>query len=233
MIRSMGCPAKKVCRVDAGSALLRDEALVARICEAVVRAVEVPVTLKIRTGYSPSLRNGLRIARIAEDCGIQALAVHGRTRDQHYTGVAEHDTCAAIKQAVHIPVIVNGDIDSPQRARAVLDATGADAVMIGRAAQGRPWLFREIAHHLATGGQLPPPTRFEIRRWLLEHLEALYAFYGEARGVRVARKHIQWYCQDHPGSDAFWQAVNRVADAARQHAAVAAFLDQAENGRAA
>jgi tRNA-dihydrouridine synthase B len=230
---NMGCPAKKVCRVDAGSALLRDEPLVARICDAVVRAVAVPVTLKIRTGYSPSLRNGLRIALIAEDCGIQALAVHGRTRDQHYTGAAEHETCAAIKQAIRIPVIVNGDIDSPQKARATLQTTGADAVMIGRAAQGRPWLFREIAHHLVTGGQLPSPTWFEIRRWLLEHLDALYAFYGEARGLRVARKHIQWYCRDHPGSDAFWQAVNRVDDAAQQHAAVAAFLDRTAGERAA
>jgi tRNA-dihydrouridine synthase B len=234
---NMGCPAKKVCRVDAGSALLRDEALVARICTAVVAAVanegNIPVTLKIRTGYSPSMRNGLRIARIAEDCGIQALAVHGRTRDQHYTGSAEHATCTAIKQAVRIPVIANGDVDSPQKALEILQATGADAVMIGRAAQGRPWLFREIAHHLATGALLAPPTLFEIRHWLLEHLDQLYAFYGEARGVRVARKHIQWYCQDHPGSDTFWQAVNRVADAAQQHAAVAAFLDQTADQRAA
>jgi tRNA-dihydrouridine synthase B len=230
---NMGCPAKKVCRVDAGSALLRDEALVARICAAVVGAVEVPVTLKIRTGYSPAQRNGLRIAQIAEDCGIQALAVHGRTRDQQYTGRAEHDTCADIKRAVAIPVIVNGDIDSPQRARETLAATGADAVMIGRAAQGRPWLFREIAHFLQTDELLPPPTRFEVRRWLLEHLDALYAFYGEGRGLRVARKHIQWYCQDHPGSDAFWQAVNRLTDAATQRATVAGFLDEPADVRAA
>ncbi|MES0872940.1 tRNA dihydrouridine synthase DusB [Sinimarinibacterium thermocellulolyticum] len=222
---NMGCPAKKVCRVDAGSALLRDEGLVARICQTVVRAVNVPVTLKIRTGYSPTQRNGLRIARIAEDCGIRALAVHGRTRDQQFTGNAEHDTCAAIKQALRIPVIVNGDIDSPQRARAILQATGADAVMIGRAAQGRPWLFREIGHYLRTGELLAAPTRFEVRRWLLEHLDALYAFYGEGRGVRVARKHIQWYCRDHPGSEVFWQAVNRLTDAADQRAAVAAFFE--------
>jgi tRNA-dihydrouridine synthase B len=234
---NMGCPAKKVCRVDAGSALLRDEALVARICTAVVAAVanegNIPVTLKIRTGYSPTQRNGLRIARIAEDCGIGALAVHGRTRDQHYTGSAEHATCAAIKQAVRIPVIANGDIDSPHKAREILQATGADAVMIGRAAQGRPWLFREIAHYLDAGALLAPPTLFEIRRWLLEHLDQLYAFYGEARGVRVARKHIQWYCQDHPGSDTFWHAVNRVTDAAAQRAAVAAFLDRKQDERAA
>ncbi len=230
---NMGCPAKKVCRVDAGSALLRDEALVARICTAVVQAVDVPVTLKIRTGYSQSQRNGLRIARIAEDSGIAALAVHGRTRDQHYSGAAEHETCAAIKQAVRIPILVNGDVDSPQQARATLRATGADAVMIGRAAQGRPWLFREIAHHLDTGGLLPPPTWFEIRRWLLEHLDALYAFYGEGRGVRVARKHIQWYCQDHPDSALFWQAVNRLNDATAQRRAVAEFLDQPADGCAA
>ncbi|MEC9361622.1 MAG: tRNA dihydrouridine synthase DusB [Pseudomonadota bacterium] len=230
---NMGCPAKKVCRVDAGSALLRDETLVARICTAVVAAVEVPVTLKIRTGYSAALRNGLRIARIAEDCGIQALAVHGRTRDQHYTGAAEHATCALIKQAVRIPVMVNGDVDSPQSALETLRVTGADAVMIGRAAQGRPWLFRELAHYLQTGTVLPPPTRFEIRRWLLEHLDALYGFYGEARGVRVARKHIRWYCQDHAGSEAFWGAVNGLTDAGAQRAAVAAFLDMPSDLRVA
>ena len=230
---NMGCPAKKVCRVDAGSALLRDETLVARICAAVVAAVEVPVTLKIRTGYSAALRNGLRIARIAEDCGIQALAVHGRTRDQHYTGAAEHATCALIKQAVRIPVMVNGDVDSPQSALETLRVTGADAVMIGRAAQGRPWLFRELAHYLQTGTVLPPPTRFEIRRWLLEHLDALYGFYGEARGVRVARKHIRWYCQDHAGSEAFWGAVNGLTDADAQRAAVAAFLDMPSDLRVA
>ncbi|MGB0221112.1 MAG: tRNA dihydrouridine synthase DusB [Sinimarinibacterium flocculans] len=230
---NMGCPAKKVCRVDAGSALLRDETLVARICAAVVAAVEVPVTLKIRTGYSAALRNGLRIARIAEDCGIQALAVHGRTRDQHYSGAAEHVTCARIKQAVRIPVMVNGDVDSPQSALETLRVTGADAVMIGRAAQGRPWLFRELAHYLQTGTVLPPPTRFEIRRWLLEHLDALYGFYGEARGVRVARKHIRWYCQDHAGSEAFWGAVNGLTDAGAQRAAVAAFLDMPSDLRVA
>ncbi|SFF62776.1 tRNA-U20-dihydrouridine synthase [Fontimonas thermophila] len=221
---NMGCPAKKVCRVDAGSALLRDEGLVARICAAVVAAVDVPVTLKIRTGYTRAQRNGVAIARIAEDCGIQALAVHGRTREDHFRGSAEYDTIAAIKQAVRIPVIANGDIDSPQKARDVRAATGADALMVGRAAQGRPWLFREIAHFLATGQHLAPPAPEEIRRWLLEHLDALYAFYGEDRGVRVARKHIQWYCQDHPGSAEFWQRVNRLTDAAAQRRAVAEFL---------
>ncbi|MFP5307176.1 MAG: tRNA dihydrouridine synthase DusB [Gammaproteobacteria bacterium] len=222
---NMGCPAKKVCRVDAGSALLRDERLVARICAAVVAAVDVPVTLKIRTGYSRAQRNGVAIARIAQDSGIAALAVHGRTREEHYGGQAEYETIAAIKQSLRIPVIANGDIDSPDKARIVLQATGADALMIGRAAQGRPWLFREIAHFLAGGERLPPPTRFEIRRCLLEHLDALHAFYGEGRGVRVARKHIQWYCQDHPGSEAFWRTVNGLTDAAAQRAAVAEFLD--------
>jgi tRNA-dihydrouridine synthase B len=221
---NMGCPAKKVCRVDAGSALLRDESLVARILDAIVRAVDVPVTLKIRTGYTRATRNGVTIARLAEACGIQALAVHGRTREEHYEGAAEYDTIAAIKQAVRIPVIANGDVDSPQKAHAVLQATGADAVMIGRAAQGSPWIFREIAHYLATGETLAAPTRFEVRHWLLEHLDALYAFYGEGKGLRVARKHIQWYCQDHAGSEAFWASVNRVTDAVQQRAAVEAFF---------
>ncbi|HEX4896269.1 MAG TPA: tRNA dihydrouridine synthase DusB [Solimonas sp.] len=230
---NMGCPAKKVCRVDAGSALLRDEALVARICTAVVAAVPVPVTLKIRTGYSRAQRNGVAIARIAEDCGIQALAVHGRTREDHYEGQAEYETLAAIRQAIRIPLIANGDVDAPEKARAVLAQTGADALMIGRAAQGRPWIFRELGHFLATGQRLAPPTRHEIRRWLLEHLDALYGLYGEGKGLRVARKHIQWYCQDHPGSEAFWQAINRVTDAAQQRAAVAAFFDEVPAAAAA
>ncbi|WP_043113138.1 tRNA dihydrouridine synthase DusB [Solimonas flava] len=222
---NMGCPAKKVCRVDAGSALLRDEALVARICAAVVAAVEVPVILKIRTGFSRAERNALRIARIAEDCGIQALTVHGRTREDHYEGEAEYETIAAVKQTLRIPVIANGDIDAPQKAREVLRRTGADALMIGRAAQGRPWIFREIAHFLATGEHLPPPSRFEIRRWLLEHLDALYAFYGEGRGVRVARKHIQWYCQAQPDAAAFWGAINQLTDVRLQREAVARFFE--------
>ncbi|MDD3763813.1 MAG: tRNA dihydrouridine synthase DusB [Nevskiales bacterium] len=223
---NMGCPAKKVCRVEAGSALLRDEALVARICAAVVAAVEVPVTLKIRTGYAPHARNGLRIARIAEDSGIQALAVHGRTRDQLYGGAAEYDTIAEIKQAIRIPVIANGDIDGPRKAREVLRHTGADALMIGRAAQGRPWIFGQIAHYLEHGTTLPEPPLDMIRTWLLEHLDALYAFYGEGRGVRVARKHIQWYCQGHPDTEGFWQSVNRVVDAGEQRAAVERFFDR-------
>ncbi len=230
---NMGCPAKKVCRVDAGSALLRDEALVARICEAVVQAVDVPVTLKIRTGFALKQRNGVRIAHIAEDSGIQALAVHGRTREEQYGGAAEYETIAQIKQAIRIPVIANGDVDSPHKALAVLRATGADAVMVGRAAQGRPWVLREIAHFLATGETLPPPTRFEIRRWMLEHLDALYAFYGEGRGVRVARKHIQWYCQGHVDADAFWQSINRVTDAGAQRAAVDAYFTNIDAEQAA
>lgn len=224
---NMGCPAKKVCKVDAGSALMRDEALVAAICRAVVQAVPVPVTLKIRTGWARAHKNGLQIARIAEDSGIAALSVHGRTREDHYEGEAEYDTVAAIKQALRIPVIANGDVNSPQQARHVLDYTRCDALMIGRAAQGRPWIFREVAHYLASGETLAPPSMFEIRHWLLEHLDALYAFYGEGRGLRVARKHIQWYCQGNAGSEAFWASVNRVTDAREQRARVAAFFDAA------
>jgi tRNA-dihydrouridine synthase B len=193
---NMGCPAKKVCNAWAGSALMQDEALVARILAAVVQAVQVPVTLKIRTGWDREHRNALAIARIAEDCGIKALAVHGRTRDQQYTGCAEYDTIAAVKSSVRIPVLANGDIDTPQRAKFVLDYTGADAVMIGRAAQGRPWIFREIAHYLATGEILPEPPLAEIRTILLGHLRALHAFYGEEAGVRIARKHLGWYAKD-------------------------------------
>jgi len=190
---NMGCPAKKVCNKAAGSALLKDEDLVARILDATVRAVDVPVTLKMRTGWEPAHRNGPRIARIAEDAGIRSLAVHGRTRADHYRGEAEYDTIAAIKQAVRIPVFANGDIDSGPKALAVLQHTGADGVMIGRAAQGRPWIFREVKEFLATGRVPPPPSRAEVRDILLTHLEHLYAFYGEHVGVRVARKHLGWY----------------------------------------
>ncbi len=222
---NMGCPAKKVCKVDSGSALMKDEKLVAEILAAVVKAVDVPVTLKIRTGWAREHKNGLVIARIAQDSGIAALAVHGRTRQDLYEGAAEYDTIAAIKQALSIPVLANGDISTPERARYVLDYTKADAVMIGRAAQGRPWIFREIAHYLATGEKLAAPSRFEVSRWLLEHLDDLYAFYGEGRGLRVARKHIQWYCQDEEGREAFWAAINRVTDASEQRAKVAAFFE--------
>lgn len=206
---NMGCPAKKVCSAWAGSALMRDEALVARILEAVVAAVEVPVTLKIRTGWDAAHRNAPRIARIAQESGITALAVHGRTRDQHYKGAAEYDTIAAIKQDLSIPVIANGDIDSPEKAAHVLQATGADALMIGRAAQGRPWIFREIAHYLATGERLPEPSLQEVRDVLLGHLRALHAFYGEASGVRIARKHLGWYAKDRPENRAFRAVVNQ------------------------
>lgn len=213
---NMGCPAKKVCNAWAGSALMRDEALVARILSAVVAAVDVPVTLKIRTGWAANARNAPTIARIAEDCGIAALAVHGRTRDQHYTGTAEYETIAAIKTMLTIPVIANGDIDSPQKAKQVLDATGCDAVMIGRAAQGRPWIFREIAHFLATGDTLPPPALTDVRDILLGHLEHLHAFYGEPQGVRIARKHLGWYAKDRPENLAFRAVVNRAETADEQ-----------------
>lgn len=205
---NMGCPAKKVCNVYSGSALLQDEGLVARIVEAVVGAVEVPVTLKIRTGWNRDNRNGVRIARIAEDAGIAALAVHGRTRADLYQGEAEYETIAAIRQAIRIPLLANGDIDSPQKAAAVLKATGADAVMIGRAAQGRPWIFREIAHYLASGEILAAPSALAVRDILVGHLEDLYSFHGELAGVRIARKHLGWYARDRAENAAFRSVVN-------------------------
>jgi tRNA-dihydrouridine synthase B len=213
---NMGCPAKKVCNVYAGSALLQDEALVARILAAVLGAVEVPVTLKIRTGWNRDNRNGVRIARIAEDAGIAALAVHGRTRADLYEGEAEYDTIAAIKQSVSMPVLANGDADTPQKARRILDYTKCDGLLIGRAAQGRPWIFREIAHFLATGAELPPPTEAEVCAILVEHLENLYAFYGEPQGVRIARKHLGWYAKDRPENSTFRAVVNRAESAAEQ-----------------
>ncbi len=205
---NMGCPAKKVCNVYSGSALLQDEALVARIVDAVVKAVDVPVTLKIRTGWNRDNRNGVRIARIAEDAGIAALAVHGRTRADLYQGEAEYETIAAIRDAIRIPLMANGDIDTPQKAEQVLEATGVDAVMIGRAAQGRPWIFREIAHYLSSGEILAPPSPLEVRDILVGHLEDLYAFYGELPGVRIARKHLGWYAKDRPENAAFRRVVN-------------------------
>jgi len=213
---NMGCPAKKVCNAWAGSALLKDELLVGRIVSAVVNAVSVPVTLKIRTGWDSANVNGIRVARIAEDAGIRALAVHGRTRDMLYTGEAEYETIAAIKQAVRIPVVANGDVTSPQKAREVLAATGADALMIGRAAQGRPWIFREIAHFLATGELLPAPGVAFVRDTLLEHARALHAFYGEPAGVRIARKHLAWYAKGCPDNGVFRAVVNRAETAEEQ-----------------
>lgn len=190
---NMGCPAKKVCNKAAGSALLRDEKLVAQILSTVVAAVDVPVTLKIRTGWDPANRNGLQIARIAEACGVQALAVHGRTRACGFRGQAEYDTIAAIKSALTIPVFANGDITTAQQAAAVLQHTGADAVMIGRAAQGQPWIFGAINHYLATGEELAPPSLAQIQQLLSQHIEALHQFYGDYLGVRITRKHVGWY----------------------------------------
>jgi tRNA-dihydrouridine synthase B len=213
---NMGCPAKKVCNVWSGSALLQDEPLVARILAAVVNAVDVPVTLKIRTGWDREHRNALAIARIAEDSGIAALAVHGRTRADKYEGEAEYDTIAAVKAAVRIPVLANGDVLTPQQARRVLAVTGADALMIGRGAQGRPWIFREIAHYLATGETLPEPAPDEVAAILCGHLEDLYAFYGEPQGVRIARKHLGWYAKDRPENAAFRAVANRAESAAEQ-----------------
>ena len=221
---NMGCPAKKVCNAAAGSALLSDEALVARILHAVVDAVDVPVTLKIRTGPHRDARNALRVARIAEDAGIAMLAIHGRTRADAFTGHAEYDTIAAVKAAVRMPVVANGDIDTPEAAAAVLARTGADAVMIGRAAQGRPWIFREIAHYLEHGTHRAPPTIGEVRALLREHLEDHYAFYGEFTGLRSARKHIGWYVEDLPGGEAFRAAMNRIEDCDGQRDAVDRFL---------
>ena len=222
---NMGCPAKKVCNVMAGSALLQHETLVGRILSAVVNAVpDTPVTLKIRTGWNIENKNAPSILRIAEESGIRALAIHGRTRCQQYRGEAEFDTVAAVKAAARIPVIANGDISSPEKAKAVLEKTGADGVMIGRAAQGRPWIFREIEHYLTTGKKLPPPAVSEIHSVLLEHLEDLYGFYGAETGVRVARKHISWYTKGLSGSAAFRHQMNRLDSVIEQRATVDDFF---------
>jgi tRNA-dihydrouridine synthase B len=223
---NMGCPAKKVCNAAAGSALLSDEALVARILEAVVSAVDVPVTLKIRTGAAPERRNALRIARMAESAGIQALAIHGRTRACMFEGRAEYATIAEVKSRVRIPVIANGDVQTPEDARRVLELTGADAVMIGRAAQGRPWLFREIAHYLATGERLAPPAPLEMGAVLTEHLEGLYSLYGAEHGARVARKHIGWAVRGLPGGEALRSNVNGLHAADAQRAAVNDYFER-------
>ncbi len=225
---NMGCPAKKICNVMAGSALLRDESLVGRILDAVVRAVpEVPVTLKIRTGWDREHRNALSVLKIAEDSGIQALAMHGRTRACGYSGEAEYDTIKAVKAVASIPVIANGDITTPEKARAVLEYTGADAVMIGRAAQGRPWIFREIEYYLRTGRHLPLPDVAEIRTILLEHIHDLYHFYGAHTGVRVARKHISWYTRGLVGASAFRYEMNRIDTPEQQQNAVNEYFAQA------
>ncbi|MBA1194063.1 tRNA dihydrouridine synthase DusB [Pseudomonas entomophila] len=223
---NMGCPAKKVCNKAAGSALLRDEALVTEILHAVVGAVDVPVTLKIRTGWDRDNKNGLNVAKIAEQAGIQALAVHGRTRADLYTGEAEYDTIAQIKQAVSIPVFANGDITSPAKARAVLDATGVDGLLIGRAAQGRPWIFREIEHYLRTGETLPVPGLDEVESILLGHLAALHAFYGDVMGVRIARKHVSWYLATQPGGKEFRQRFNALEETQAQCANVREFFEE-------
>ena len=226
---NMGCPAKKVCNKWAGSALMQDEALALEIIDAVVQASAahgVPVTLKMRTGWCQTHKNALSIARAAQSAGISMVTVHGRTREQGYRGQAEYETIAAVKAALHIPVVANGDINSPHQAREVLRLTGADAVMIGRAAQGRPWIFREITHFLETGSVLAPPLVQEVRRWLVAHLQDHYSLYGEYTGVRSARKHIAWYLRSLPGGEAFRRSLNLLNDSAAQVQAVVDYLDQ-------
>lgn len=222
---NMGCPAKKVCNKLAGSALLKDEALVGEILDAVVAAVDVPVTLKTRLGFCNGEENVLRVAERAQSAGIAALALHGRTREDMYNGAARYELIREVKHMLRIPVIANGDIDTPQKAKAVLEATGADAIMIGRAAQGRPWMFREIAHYLATGDMLPPPQVVEIRSVLLQHLDELYTFYGEYSGCRIARKHIAWYTKGLHDGNAFRQAMYQLDSTSAQHAAVQHYFD--------
>nr|WP_315464827.1 tRNA dihydrouridine synthase DusB [uncultured Rhodoferax sp.] len=226
---NMGCPAKKVCNKWAGSALMQDEQLAIEIVEAVVKACaprNVPVTLKMRTGWCQAEKNAVVLARAAEAAGVQMVTVHGRTREQGYTGAAEYDTIAAVKAALRIPVVANGDITTPEKAREVLAATGADAIMIGRAAQGYPWIFREVAHFLATGTHLAPPLVSEVKKLLVEHLYDHYSLYDEFIGVRSARKHIGWYLEDLPGGETFRQRMNRLEDSASQVAAVETYLDE-------
>mgnify|MGYP001826772322 FL=1 len=227
---NMGCPAKKVCNVMAGSALMKNESLVAQILDAVVNAVDVPVTLKTRTGWDPENKNAVAIASIAESAGIQALAVHGRTRTCGYQGKAEYETIKAVKSAVSIPVIANGDIDSPSRAAEVLKFTGADGIMIGRAAQGNPWIFRETGQLLKSGSLLAPPSLDEVQNVLINHLENLYDFYGSYMGVRIARKHIGWYCRHHPNTDLFKQQIVRVESATEQLDLVTEFFSNSTGG---
>ncbi len=221
---NMGCPAKKVCNVMAGSALLQNEPLVAEILDSVVSAVSVPVTLKIRTGWDKHNKNAIRIAKVAQAAGVQSLAIHGRTRACLFGGEAEYETIAAVKSEVDIPVVANGDLNTPEKVKAVLNCTKADGAMLGRAAQGRPWLFREVAHYLKTGGHLPPPSVAEIHRVLIAHLEELYRFYGEYLGVRVARKHISWYTKGLYGSAAFRRAMNTLETVPEQVEAVNLFF---------
>ncbi len=226
---NMGCPAKKVCNAWAGSALMQDEPLALAIVDAVVAACTphgVPVTLKMRTGWCAAERNAVRIARAAQECGVTMVTVHGRTREQGYQGVAEYDTIAAVKAALTIPVVANGDIDSPLKARQVLSATGADAVMIGRAAQGRPWIFREIDHFLRTGTTLAAPATNDVKAWLIEHLHDHYRLYGEVTGTRSARKHIGWAVRALPGGAVFRARMNQLDDSARQLEAVASWFDR-------
>jgi tRNA-dihydrouridine synthase B len=230
---NMGCPVKKVLKQAAGSALLRDEALVGQILSAVVKAVEVPVTLKMRTGWSPEQRNGVRIARIAEDAGIQAVAVHGRTRCDMFNGAAEFDTIAAIRHEIGIPLFANGDITTPEQARAVLLHTGADAVMIGRGAQGRPWIFREIQHYLDTGRRLPPMAQEQIHRILRKHVVDLHAFYGSYPGIGFARKHTAWYLAEFPQATDFRRRFNAAEDLQQQLDLIDEFFDGAAGREAA
>ena len=222
---NMGCPAKKVNRKMAGSALLQYPDLVKQILSTVVKAVDVPVTLKIRTGWAPEHRNCVEIAKLAEDCGIQALTIHGRTRACLFNGSAEYDSIRAVKQAVSIPIIANGDITDPHKARAVLDYTGADALMIGRAAQGRPWIFREIQHYLDTGELLAPMPLAEVKRLLIEHIRELHDFYGPGKGFRIARKHVSWYLQEHAPNDQFRRTFNAIEDASEQLEALKAYFE--------
>ncbi len=222
---NMGCPVKKVCNAWCGSALLQDEKLVAQILDAVVAAVDVPVTLKFRTGWDRENKNALRIARIAESAGIAMLTLHGRTRADGYKGAAEYDTIAAVKAQAGIPVVANGDITTPEKAKYVLEVTGADAIMIGRAAQGRPWIFREVEHFLKTGQHLPPPLVSEVKVLLDRHLREHYAFYGEFMGVRTARKHIGWYVEDLIDGEEFRQRMNKIESCEEQLAAVNMFFD--------
>nr|WP_257900351.1 tRNA dihydrouridine synthase DusB [Marinobacter sp. F4206] len=227
---NMGCPAKKVCNKAAGSALMKDEGLVREILNAVVSAVDIPVTLKMRTGWDSDNRNAAVIARMAEDAGIQALAIHGRTRADKYMGNAEYDTIADVKSRVQIPVFANGDISSPEKARHVLEHTGADGLLIGRGAQGRPWIFREILHYLETGKHLPEPPLSEVERILIEHLAALHSFYGEKMGVRIARKHVGWYLQSHDQSKQFRKRFNAIDDALEQTDSIQQYFAGLRNG---